>query len=94
MNDPVKRNWNLLPNELKYVWGLSEFVSYFLISTISKVIRNHFQCYSVMLSGQICLIFLIVCSNAGGPPGKPLAVTVGQTVSGAKELSGLLTSQR
>ncbi|XP_014015606.1 KAT8 regulatory NSL complex subunit 3 isoform X3 [Salmo salar] len=33
-------------------------------------------------------------AQEGGPPGKPLAVTVGQTVSGAKELSGLLTSQR
>uniref|UniRef100_A0A674BW66 KAT8 regulatory NSL complex subunit 3 n=1 Tax=Salmo trutta TaxID=8032 RepID=A0A674BW66_SALTR len=31
-------------------------------------------------------------AQEGGPPGKPLAVTVGQTVSGAKELSGLLTS--
>ncbi|XP_041692131.1 KAT8 regulatory NSL complex subunit 3 isoform X3 [Coregonus clupeaformis] len=33
-------------------------------------------------------------AQEGGPSGKPLAVTVGQTVSGAKELSGLLTSQR
>uniref|UniRef100_A0A4W5MAD4 KAT8 regulatory NSL complex subunit 3 n=1 Tax=Hucho hucho TaxID=62062 RepID=A0A4W5MAD4_9TELE len=29
-----------------------------------------------------------------GPSGKPLTVTVGQTVSGAKEVSGLLTAQR
>uniref|UniRef100_A0A8C8HWB7 KAT8 regulatory NSL complex subunit 3 n=1 Tax=Oncorhynchus tshawytscha TaxID=74940 RepID=A0A8C8HWB7_ONCTS len=33
-------------------------------------------------------------AQEGGPSGMPLAVTVGQTVSGAKELSGLLTSQR
>lgn len=29
-----------------------------------------------------------------GASGKPLTVTMGQTVSGAKELSGLLTAQR
>ncbi|XP_029533894.2 KAT8 regulatory NSL complex subunit 3 isoform X4 [Oncorhynchus nerka] len=33
-------------------------------------------------------------AQEGGPSGMPLAVTLGQTVSGAKELSGLLTSQR
>ncbi|XP_034152398.1 KAT8 regulatory NSL complex subunit 3 isoform X4 [Esox lucius] len=32
--------------------------------------------------------------EAVGPSGKPMTVTVGPTVSGAKELSGLLTAQR
>lgn len=32
--------------------------------------------------------------HAVGISGKPLTVTVGQTVAGAKELSGLLTGQR
>lgn len=36
----------------------------------------------------------MVFFSAAGHPGKPLTVTVGQTVSGAKELSGLLTGQR
>lgn len=38
----------------------------------------------------VCNIFF----SAAGLPGKPLTVTVGQTVAGAKELSGLLTGQR
>lgn len=38
----------------------------------------------------------MICSSfhAVGVSGKPLTVTVGQTVAGAKELSGLLTGQR
>lgn len=36
----------------------------------------------------------ILFFHAVGVSGKPLTVTVGQTVAGAKELSGLLTGQR
>ncbi|XP_067084191.1 KAT8 regulatory NSL complex subunit 3 isoform X6 [Osmerus mordax] len=35
-----------------------------------------------------------VCLSPAGASGKPLSVSVGHTVSGAKELSGLLTAQR
>ena len=50
-----------------------------------------------------CLVGLVVlwgrlkqavCVSPAGASGKPFSVSVGHTVSGAKELSGLLTAQR
>lgn len=47
-----------------------------------------------MLNYDACLYGLFIFFPAAGLPGRPLTVTVGQTVAEAKELSGLLTGQR